>query len=55
MLLLLHGIEPFEFDARIRGAELPIDRADSLTAMVLPANLATDGLHILAMTLTDSQ
>jgi hypothetical protein len=33
---LLHGIEPFEFDARISRAELPVDRADSLVAMLLP-------------------
>ena len=34
---LLHGIEPFEFDARIRCTELPIDGADPLVAMILPA------------------
>ncbi len=34
---LLHGIESLEFDARIRGAELPVDRADSLVPMLLPA------------------
>ena len=33
---MLHGIEPFEFDARIRRAKLPVDRADLLVAMVLP-------------------
>jgi len=34
---LLHGIEPFEFDARIRCTELPIDGADSLVAFHGPA------------------
>ena len=34
---MLHGIEAFEFDARIRRAEPPVDRADSLVAMILPA------------------
>src|SRR6266702_4748725 len=34
---LLHWIEAFKFDARIRRTKLPIDRADLLVAMVLPA------------------
>ncbi len=34
---LLYGIEPFEFDARISRAKLPVDRADSLVTMILPA------------------
>src|SRR6266849_964655 len=34
---LLYGIEPFEFDARIRRAKLPVHCADSLVAMILPA------------------
>jgi hypothetical protein len=34
---LLHGIEAFEFDARIRRAKLPVDRADLLIPMGLPA------------------
>lgn len=29
---LLYGTESLEFDARISGAELPVDRADSLVA-----------------------
>jgi hypothetical protein len=36
-----HRIEPFQFDARIRRAKLPADRADSLVAVILPA------LHLL--------
>ncbi len=32
----MHGIESFEFDARISRAELPVDGADPLVAMVLP-------------------
>lgn len=43
---LLHGIESFEFDARIRRAELPVDRADSLVALLLPLlNLSTEVLN----------
>ncbi len=34
---LLHRIESLQFDTRISGAELPVDRADSLIAMLLPA------------------
>lgn len=42
---LLHGIETFEFDARISGAELPVDCSHPLIAMVLPAlNLPTQFL-----------
>jgi hypothetical protein len=33
---LLHGIEPFELDARIRRAELPVDGAHALVTMILP-------------------
>src|SRR5258708_13049370 len=33
---LLHGIESLEFDTRIRRAELPVDRAHLLVAVVLP-------------------
>jgi len=33
---LLHRIEAFQFDARIRCAELPVDRADLLVALILP-------------------
>lgn len=51
----MHGIEPFEFDASIRRAELPVDRADSLVAMLLPAlNLPTellDGGNVVGQTL----
>jgi YD repeat-containing protein len=43
---LLHGIEAFEFDARIRRAELPVHRADSLVTMILPTlNLLTEVLN----------
>src|SRR2546421_2621305 len=43
---LLHGIEAFEFDARVRCAELPVDRAHSLVAVILPAlNLLTKLLN----------
>jgi hypothetical protein len=39
---LLHGIESLQFETRIRRAELPVDRTDSLIAMILPAlNLPT--------------
>ena len=39
---MLHGIEPFKFDARICRAELPVHRTDLLVAMLLPAlNLLT--------------
>ncbi len=39
---LLHGIQSLEFNAGIRGAELPVDRAHSLVAMILPLlNLLT--------------
>src|SRR6266536_5099952 len=39
----LHRIEAFEFDTRIRRAELPVDGADLLVAMLLPAlNLLTE-------------
>ena len=34
---MLHRVESLQFDARIRRAELPVDRADPLVAMVLPA------------------
>jgi|GEM_PF-4409620 len=43
---LLDGIEAFQFDARIRRAKLPIDRADSLVPMLLPTlNLLTEFLN----------
>ena len=43
---LLHRIESFEFDACIRRAELPVDRADSLVPMILPTlNLLTEFLN----------
>jgi len=52
---LLHGIEAFEFDERIRRAELPVDCADSLVAMILPAlNLLIkliDGGNVVGQTL----
>jgi len=48
---LLHGIEALEFDARVSRAELPVDSADSLVAMLLPTlNLLTeilDGSNIV--------
>src|SRR5260221_221668 len=43
---LLYRIEPLEFDARIRRAELPVDHADSLVPMLLPTlNLLTEFLN----------
>src|SRR5260370_22245515 len=43
---LLHGIEAFEFDARISSTELPVRGADSLIAMILPAlDLLTQFFH----------
>ncbi len=52
---LLHGIESFEFDARIRRAELPVHRADLLVTMILPLlNLLTevlDGGNVVGQTL----
>ncbi len=41
----LHRIESLEFDTRIRRAELPVHRTDSLVAMILPVlNLLTEVL-----------
>ena len=43
---LLHGIEPFEFDARIRRAKLPVHCADSLVTLILPLlRLLTEVLY----------
>ena len=42
---MLYGIKAFEFDARVRRAELPVHRANLLVAMILPAlNLPTEVL-----------
>jgi hypothetical protein len=42
---LLHGVKSLEFDARISRAELPVDGADLLVALILPAlNLPTQVL-----------
>jgi hypothetical protein len=52
---LLNGIESLQFDTRISDAELPIHRADSLIAMLLPTlNLVTevlDGGNVVSQTL----
>jgi hypothetical protein len=53
---LLHGIQPLQFDACISGAELPVDRADLLITMLLPAlNLLTellDGGNVVGQVLS---
>jgi len=52
---LLHGIEPFEFDACVCRAKLPVDGANSLVAMILPAlNFLTqilDGANVVRQAL----
>ena len=52
---MLNGIESLQFDTRISDAELPIHRADSLIAMLLPTlNLVTevlDGGNVVSQTL----
>ncbi len=43
---LLHRIEAFEFDARIRRAKLPVHCADSLVTLILPLlRLLTEVFH----------